>query len=188
MFIWYFTLLLIGGNLLPYPPVIANVLFPGHVIYRVYTSYIVWRYSCDIDFELKMKSGYRNLTEEELELFEKGLDLAEERVKQKHLDSCYEMAQFQAYKRKEFEIERSCLDFSEAITLGCGEYGCVYKVAWNMGNQLVDVAVKTVDPAMSDINQFKALLTEAKVMMFMGKHENVVNLLGICTDEIRESK
>ncbi len=51
---------------------------------------------------------------------------------------------------------------------------------------IITVAVKTVDPELSDVNQFKALLTEAKVMMCMGKHENVVNLVGICTDEIRE--
>lgn len=185
MFVLYYTLLIRGGSYLPYPPVQATMLLPAHVLYRLYTSYVVVRYSRDIQFDKELKSGYRQLTDEEVALFEMGASCDESK---KYYENCHEMAQFKAYDRQVFEIKKTALDFSELTTLGCGEYGCVYKVYWEKKGTRQAVAVKTVDPQMSDVHQFKALLSEAKVMMFMGSHENVVGLLGVCTEEIRESK
>lgn len=48
----------------------------------------------------------------------------------------------------------------------------------------VVVAVKTFHSALLDASCFKALLTELKVMTYLGHHENVVNLIGAVTSEI----
>lgn len=45
------------------------------------------------------------------------------------------------------------------------------------------VAVKTVK-ATADENHFKALITELKIMANLGKHMNIVNLLGACTRDL----
>jgi hypothetical protein len=49
------------------------------------------------------------------------------------------------------------------------------------------VAVKTVNPA-ADPTYFKTLLGELKIMTFLSPHENVVNFIGACTSEIKDSK
>lgn len=45
------------------------------------------------------------------------------------------------------------------------------------------VAVKTVLPN-ADILYFKALLTELKIMIHIGKHLNIVSLLGAVTETL----
>ena len=42
------------------------------------------------------------------------------------------------------------------------------------------VAVKMVKPQ-ADISYIKALMAELKIMIHLGKHLNIVNLLGACT-------
>lgn len=37
----------------------------------------------------------------------------------------------------------------------------------------------------SDVAIFKSLLSELKIMMYIGNHENLVELVGVCTAEIR---
>ena len=46
-----------------------------------------------------------------------------------------------------------------------------------------DVIVDT-----SDIEQMKALVSELKVLIHLGQHLNIVNLLGACTTDIRKGK
>ncbi len=40
----------------------------------------------------------------------------------------------------------------------------------------------------SDIEQMKALVSELKVLIHLGQHLNIVNLLGACTTDIRKGK
>ena len=47
----------------------------------------------------------------------------------------------------------------------------------------MDVAVKAVTPGV-DIEIFKSLLSEIKIMEYLGQHENVIQMLGACTEEI----
>jgi hypothetical protein len=35
---------------------------------------------------------------------------------------------------------------------------------------------------------FKALLSELKIMTYIGKHENIINLIGACTNNIQKSR
>lgn len=39
-----------------------------------------------------------------------------------------------------------------------------------------------------DIEQLKALISELKIMIHIGQHLNVVNLLGACTKELSKGK
>lgn len=45
------------------------------------------------------------------------------------------------------------------------------------------VAVKMVKPN-ADESHFKALMSELKIMVHLGKHINVVNLVGACTKNL----
>lgn len=50
------------------------------------------------------------------------------------------------------------------------------------------MAVKTVEASRADVVCFKALLAELKVMTYIGRHANIVSLIGACTENIRESR
>jgi len=73
----------------------------------------------------------------------------------------------------------------ENDVLGSGAYGIVFR------GKLVgypdEVAIKTMKPH-STLSYFKALLSELKIMVYLGKHENVIHLIGAYTGRIKESK
>lgn len=74
--------------------------------------------------------------------------------------------------------------------LGSGAFGVVMKgEAKNIveGESLTTVAVKMVKKN-ADHTYIKALASELKVMVHLGKHLNVVNLLGACTKNVAKSK
>ena len=76
--------------------------------------------------------------------------------------------------------------------LGSGQYGVVFKgiLKPKPGAQVreyenvIPVAVKTVRPNV-EIEYFKALLSELKILSYVGSHENVARLLGAYTANIR---
>lgn len=73
--------------------------------------------------------------------------------------------------------------------LGSGAFGVVYK-AEAIGildkNTITTVAVKTVKTS-TDSFYKKSLVSELKIMVHLGKHLNVINLLGACTGNISKS-
>lgn len=64
--------------------------------------------------------------------------------------------------------------------LGSGAYGVVYK--GHLWGQMV--AVKTIKP-FADKAYLKALLSEIKVLIHLGQHENIVSLLGAFTSHLK---
>ncbi|CAG7734448.1 unnamed protein product, partial [Allacma fusca] len=77
---------------------------------------------------------------------------------------------------KRFQIDKTCI-------LGGGEYGKVYK-------GLLDgkpVAVKTVKDE-EDSSYLKSLLSELKVMNYVGSHPNLIKLLGAYTKHLETGK
>jgi hypothetical protein len=76
----------------------------------------------------------------------------------------------------------------EDKVLGSGTYGIVNKgIVW-LGSELIPVAIKTIRPGV-DISYFKALLSELKIMAYIGNgHENIVHLVAACTENIRNRR
>ena len=67
--------------------------------------------------------------------------------------------------------------------LGSGAFGRVVKAqAYGLDpwERSITVAVKMVKPN-ADIMYVRALMSELKIMIHLGKHLNIVNLLGACT-------
>lgn len=75
-------------------------------------------------------------------------------------------------------------------TLGSGAFGVVVKAeAFGIveGETVTPVAVKMVKRN-ADNAIIKALASELKIMVHLGRHLNVVNLLGACTKGLNKSK
>ncbi|CAG7824171.1 unnamed protein product [Allacma fusca] len=116
------------------------------------------------------------LTALEIELFEQG--------KQEEIPEgkfAHEMSIFMPYN-KEYEIRREDFELGDDI-LGEGFHGIVFKGRYG-GNT---VAVKTIKPY-AEKSALMALLSELKIMIYLGKHENVVDLIGACTESLRDAR
>ena len=74
--------------------------------------------------------------------------------------------------------------------LGSGAFGVVMKDEARKiieGEEKTTVAVKMVKKN-ADQTYIKALASELKIMVHLGKHINVVNVLGACTKNVAKSK
>jgi serine/threonine protein kinase len=69
--------------------------------------------------------------------------------------------------------------------LGSGAYGMVFK--GKLKETGMPVAIKTLKPN-ADMMYFKSLLSELKVITFIGEHENIVKCIGACTAELTSSR
>lgn len=82
------------------------------------------------------------------------------------------------------------LEYLLGKQLGSGAYGVVMKAEAKgliPGEPVSTVAVKMVKKNV-DLIYIKALASELKIMVHLGKHVNVVNLLGACTKNVANSK
>jgi len=78
-----------------------------------------------------------------------------------------------------------CTVSDEMDILGSGAFGVVHKGRINGVTE--SVAFKKPNKNIS-VSQLKNLLSEIKIMIYIGKHENIVVLLGAYTEQIREGK
>lgn len=69
--------------------------------------------------------------------------------------------------------------------LGKGAFGTVLKGRVEGVSSVV--AVKTVNSD-CEVSRFKGFLSELKIMIYIGKHPNIVSLIGASTEKIQESK
>ncbi len=88
------------------------------------------------------------------------------------------------YDRKlEFSLDK--LDLGSQI--GSGQYGRVLKAQAHKiveGENYTTVAVKTLKfPA--EMEHLKTLMSELKILSLVGRHQNLVNLLGACTERLQ---
>ena len=74
-------------------------------------------------------------------------------------------------------------DLANNTPLGSGEFGVVYPGVCN-GEA---VAVKTFKRSV-EIDEFKAVLAEVKIMAYLGDHEHVVKFVGADISEISKRK
>lgn len=77
----------------------------------------------------------------------------------------------------------------ETVILGHGHFGLVLKgvVKDAQDKVRIDVAVKTLKTKV-DVGSLKALLSELKILASIGKHTNVVNLVGACTKKMSKGR
>lgn len=81
-------------------------------------------------------------------------------------------------------------DILSGKQLGSGAFGVVLKAEAKgiiQGEAKSIVAVKVVKKNADD-SYIKALASELKIMVHLGRHINVVNLLGACTKNVAKSK
>lgn len=73
--------------------------------------------------------------------------------------------------------------------MGAGAFGVVMKAILEsyIDSEPMTVAVKMVKKNADD-SYLRALVSELKIMVHLGKHLNVVNLIGACTKNIAKSK
>lgn len=89
---------------------------------------------------------------------------------------------------KMWEFPRENLDLERKI--GTGEFGLIMKAkAYGIckGQFVTTVAVKMVR-VNDDFTCIKALVSELKIMIHLGRHLNILNLLGACTTNVGKSK
>ncbi|KAJ8727036.1 hypothetical protein PYW08_015433 [Mythimna loreyi] len=94
-----------------------------------------------------------------------------------------EQAELLPYDEK-FEFPADKLIFGKQ--LGSGAFGVVYKAEARgiiNAEETTEVAVKMVKKT-ADNMYIKALASELKIMVHLGKHINIVNLLGACTKNV----
>ncbi|OXA47685.1 Vascular endothelial growth factor receptor 3 [Folsomia candida] len=100
---------------------------------------------------------------------------------------------------KSYEISLDNIAIHWDSPLGSGAYGMVLNgtlrgkpdnTAKNNKNikksntaNLFKIAVKTVKPSL-DSTSLTALLSELKVMIYIGRHENIIGLIGACTEKL----
>ncbi|XP_063881163.1 vascular endothelial growth factor receptor 1-like isoform X2 [Scylla paramamosain] len=94
-----------------------------------------------------------------------------------------QQAELLPYNTK-YEVSRDSIIFDKL--LGTGAFGRVYRAtALNLrpGETHTTVAVKMMK-SRTDCSQLKALRSEVKIMIHIGRHANIVNLLGACSKDL----
>lgn len=82
-----------------------------------------------------------------------------------------------------YEVQRDSIIFDKV--LGSGAFGRVYRataIGLRPGQARTTVAVKMMK-SRTDCVQLKALRSEVKIMIHIGRHVNIVNLLGACSKD-----
>ena len=150
------------------PPFVIALIVSGCVIVLILGIILAWRVKV-------YQEKYKMLTAQELRMFENGdpnsinPELAVD-----------DQADLLPYN-KSFEFARESLKTGKQ--LGSGAFGRVVKaqaIGITPWERSTIVAVKMVKPN-ADIMYVKALMSELKIMIHLGKHLNIVNLLGACT-------
>ncbi|KAI5733630.1 hypothetical protein M8J76_014037, partial [Diaphorina citri] len=100
-----------------------------------------------------------------------------------------EQADLLPYDKKRWEFPWDKLTFGKQ--LGSGAFGVVMEAKADgilERGEFTTVAVKMVKKNDIDRTFQKALMSELKIMSHLGKHLNIVNLLGACTDNIKNGE
>ncbi|CAL8103198.1 unnamed protein product [Orchesella dallaii] len=160
---------------------------------KFYVIYAVYRFMGEIKEETELASQFRDLTEYEVREFVMGRRSVSSSFTinlDPDIDPYLGRIQEMKYKHDEFEIFRTDLELDIRAPLGSGAFATVYRalLCRRTDIQKYPVAVKTTNPLSSNVEHFKALLSELKIMTFIGTHKNIVNLIGACTEDIKKRK
>ncbi|CAL8116303.1 unnamed protein product [Orchesella dallaii] len=158
---------------------------------KMYVTFVVYCFIKEINEEIQEESALRDLNAYELKQFENG---EVENISINNLDTeikpFLDRIQYVKYMKNEFEISLLELQLDKRAPLGSGTFGTVYKAILCRDRETpnLPVAVKTTNNLSTNVEHFKALLSELKVMTVIGNHENIVNLIGACTENIKKRK
>lgn len=89
-------------------------------------------------------------------------------------------------QRYDFSKNKLCL----GMRLGFGAFGEVLQATATglvNGEETTTVAVKRLQDASKD-EDIKAFISELKIMIYLGKHQHLVNLLGVVRENIKNRK
>jgi serine/threonine protein kinase len=130
-----------------------------------------------IYYKKKRKSfhGIKELLEGNVERFDSDLPLDQQ-------------TELLPYDKTHWEIPRQHIKLG--IQLGVGQFGRVVKAQFSdsqKGDDEKTVAVKMVR-SRANVSAMEALVSEMKIMSYLGSHLNVVNLIGACTKDISQGK
>ncbi|CAL8128519.1 unnamed protein product [Orchesella dallaii] len=95
--------------------------------------------------------------------------------------NCLEMLRL-PYDKKQYELDKTSFTIDYKSLLGTGTFGSVYKGTIHDTNK--ECAFKLTQPSCS-ITTLKGLLSEIKLLSYLGNHENIVALIGSYTAELR---
>jgi hypothetical protein len=123
------------------------------------------------EFFIKKKNG---LTKNEIDAFKNGNLEAMRKNGYAHENANY------APYNQDMELKDK-LYVDKKDVLGVGAFGMVVRGKLNRQT----VAIKMPKPG-ADKVYMKSMLSELKVMIYIGKHPNVVNLIGACTKDLRK--
>ena len=140
----------------------------GGILVLVLSIILAWRVKV-------YQAKYKKLSAQELLMFEKGDPSSIN--PELGVDDQADLLPY----NKSYEFPRESLKLGKQ--LGSGAFGRVVKakaIGINTWERSTNVAVKMVKPN-ADIMYVKALMSELKIMMHLGRHLNIVNLLGACT-------
>ncbi|XP_031339412.1 vascular endothelial growth factor receptor 1-like isoform X2 [Photinus pyralis] len=154
----------------------ANLIFVYVIVGIIFSCLVVCIYTC-LRYR-KEKKLRRELKRAGLANFENGA--LESLNPELGIDDQAELLPYD----KKYEFPREKLKLGKQ--LGSGAFGVVMKAEATgivEGEEVTAVAVKMVKRN-ADYTYIKALASELKIMVHLGKHLNVVNLLGACTKNV----
>lgn len=160
-----------------------------YIIYKLYFFWVLLCYILEIKYYAGFNSALKELSDSDIEGFFHGNSQS-----QNEYEGCVENMKGKPY-RFDLEIPFSRIKMNDGIRLGYGAFGTVLKAQLRLddGDPFTEarcfstVAVKTLSEG-ARICYFKALLSELKILCYIGRHENVVNLIGACTSLLKERK
>lgn len=92
------------------------------------------------------------------------------------------------YDKKRLEVCPGLFSLEEGGLLGKGEFGMVWKGQILEGSSTKIVAIKMPNPLNTSKTTLKGMLSEIKVLTFVGKHANIIELLGANTSDLQHGK
>ncbi len=92
------------------------------------------------------------------------------------------------YDKDKYEIIEKDFKIESEIPLGAGEFGAVYLGIIDQISGKLQVAVKTSNPDKIHKTQLTGLLSEIKVLAYIGRHVNITELLGANTELLKKGK
>ncbi len=157
------------------PPFLIALIVIGSLVVLVLVIIMLWRIRV-------YNEKYKILTAAELLLFENGDPSSIN--PELGVDDQADLLPY----NKSYEFPRENLRMGKQ--LGSGAFGRVVKaeaIGINRWERSTQVAVKMVKPN-ADMMYLKALMSELKIMIHLGRHINIVNLLGACTKELAKKE